>query len=379
MRPLGRLHRGLAVAARAVLSVLAASVLAGCASVGYYWQSVDGHVRLMAAARPVDDWLQDPATPEAVKERLRLAARMRAFASDQLRLPDNPSYRRYADLGRPAAVWNVVAAPPLSLTLRTWCFPVAGCVGYRGWFDEARARAEGDALREQGLDVSVYPVPAYSTLGWLNAFGGDPLLNTFIQDTEAEIARLIFHELAHQVVYVRDDTAFNESFATAVERLGVTRWLALQGSDAARHAHAQRQSRREQFRALTQATRAALARLYDEPAGPSGLKDTADQLARKQDVLADFRAAYGRLRASWGLDPARPIPLDRWVADANNATFGAQAAYDDLVPGFEALFLREGQDWSRFYDSVKQLSRLPRPERHRRLQEFANARSAHSP
>ena len=204
---------------------LASAALAGCSTVGYYWQSLDGHVRLMAAARPLDDWLQDPAAPERLKERLRLAERIRDFASRELLLPDNPSYRRYADLRRPAAVWNVVAAPPLSLTLRTWCFPVTGCVGYRGWFDEAQARAEAEALRAQGLEVSVYPVPAYSTLGWSNWLGGDPLLNTFIRDTEGELARLIFHELAHQVVYARDDTAFNESFATAVERLGVARWI----------------------------------------------------------------------------------------------------------------------------------------------------------
>ena len=356
---------------------LASAALAGCSTVGYYWQSLDGHVRLMAAARLLDDWLQDPAAPERLKERLRLAERIRDFASRELLLPDNPSYRRYADLRRPAAVWNVVAAPPLSLTLRTWCFPVTGCVGYRGWFDEAQARAEAEALRAQGLEVSVYPVPAYSTLGWSNWLGGDPLLNTFIRDTEGELARLIFHELAHQVVYARDDTAFNESFATAVERLGVARWLAREGAEMAQAEHVQLQQRREQFRSLARATRTRLAALYGEQVPRPDADDTGRRLARKQAIMAGFRADYARLRSSWGLDPARPIPLDRWVAEANNASFGAQAAYDDLVPGFEALFAREGGDWRRFYDAVTQLSRMPRPERHRILQDLSHARPSH--
>jgi len=163
--------------------------------------------------------LQSDATPEALKERLRLAGRIRAFASQQLHLPDNPSYLSYANLDRPAAVWNVVAAPEWSLQPKQWCFPVAGCVSYKGYYDEAAAAQEAQQLAAQGLETAVQPVPAYSTLGWLNWAGGDPLLSTFIGYPEGELARLIFHELAHQVVYVAGDTAFNESFATAVERL----------------------------------------------------------------------------------------------------------------------------------------------------------------
>ena len=216
---------------RMLAGLALATALGGC-SLGYYAQSVGGHLDLMQRARPVEQWVADPATPDALRERLRLAQRLRAFASDELKLPDNASYRRFAHLDRNAVVWNVVATPELSLTLQTWCFPVMGCVGYRGYFQRAPADQLAADLRAQGLDVSVYGVPAYSTLGWTNWLGGDPLLSTFIRWPESELARLLFHELAHQVVYVADDTAFNESYATAVERLGLQRWLAGAGAAA---------------------------------------------------------------------------------------------------------------------------------------------------
>ena len=242
---------------RTLLAGLVVLFLSGCstmASVGYYWQSVSGHMQMLNAARPVTDVLTDPQTSAGLKARLELSQRIRRFAATDLLLPDNASYTRYADLRRSAVVWNVVAAPEFSLTLKTWCFPVAGCVGYRGYFNEAQARAEALQLRAQGLEVNVYGVPAYSTLGklnWLGSLGADPLLNTFINDPEGELARLIVHELAHQVVYAADDTMFNESFATAVERLGSQRWLSQHASPAARDAYAAGNLRRLQFQALT--------------------------------------------------------------------------------------------------------------------------------
>jgi predicted aminopeptidase len=336
--------------------VLWASLLSGCAGhttgVGYYWQSVNGHLQLMQAARPVQDWIQDPQTPAPLRHKLALAQRIRSFASAQLALPDNASYHRYADLQRRAAVYNVVAAPEFSLTLQTWCFPVVGCVGYRGYFDEANAQTFAASLPTD-LEVAVYPVPAYSTLGWMNWAGGDPLLSTFIGYPEGELARLVFHELAHQVLYARDDTVFNESFATAVERLGGERWLA-QADETARTEYARFDGRRRDFRSLTLATRQQLQALYAD----TTLDDAARRL-RKAEVMADFRSRYEALKRSWngyaGFDP--------WVARANNAAFGAQAAYDELVPAFEALFEREGRDFSRFYDAVRALAEQPRSER----------------
>ena len=359
----GTLKRTLAVALAAALG------LAGCADLGYYWQSVSGHLQMLNAARPVDDWLSDTQASGQLKDRLALSQRIRSFAVSELKLPDNPSYRRYADLRRSAVVWNVVAAPEFSLKLKTWCYPVTGCVGYHGYFDEAQAKAEAEQLKAEGLEVSVYPVPAYSTLGWMNWAGGDPLLNTFINYPEGELARLIFHELAHQVVYASGDTAFNESFATAVERLGSAAWLAT-ASHAARAEYAEYDGRRNQFRALTQATRVRLAAVYGE--GPAAWPSQA-LAADKQSAYDDFRKQFARMKESWGGDPARWRGYDRWVEQANNAAFGAQGAYDDLVPGFEALFRREGGQWKQFYDAAKRLAAMPKEQRHTMLKEMAGA------
>lgn len=331
------------------------------APLAYYWQSAEGHLRLLAAARPVNDWLVEEGAPAQLKAHLRLSQRLREFASQALALPDNASYTRYADLRRSAALWNLVAAPPLSLQLRTWCHPVTGCVGYQGWFDETRAREAAARLAGRGLDVAVYPVPAYSTLGWSNWLGGDPLLNTFVQGGELELARLIFHELAHQLIYVKDDTAFNESFATAVERLGLARWLAGSADERLRQAYQEAERRRQAFRALKRETRERLADVYAQ----TGLSDS-ERLGRKAQVLADLRGAYRQLRTSWGLDPARVFPADRWVEEANNASLAAEGAYDQWVPAFEALFAREvggGTDWRPFYAAVRRLADLPAPAR----------------
>jgi len=354
---------------------LACLSLAGCTTLGYYWQSVRGHVQLMAAARPVPDWLADEQTPSTLKTRLALSQRIRTFASHELKLPDNPSYRRYADLNRRAVVWNVVAAPPYSLTLKTWCFPVTGCVGYRGYFDEAQARAEADRLQtSEDLEVSTYGVPAYSTLGWLNWLGGDPLLNTFIHYPEGELARMVFHELAHQVVYVPDDTVFNESFATAVERLGAQRWLTTEASPAARAEYEALDAKRRAFRALTWATRQKLNKIYqdsDEKTAPSAM--SAAKLAMKNEALSQFRADYAGMKARFNDPPDRWAGYDAWVAKANNAAFGAQGAYDDLVEGFERLFAIEGSDWQRFYDAVKRLAALPPTERQQHFKHLMEA------
>ncbi|WP_241660809.1 aminopeptidase [Variovorax guangxiensis] len=343
--------------------LMAVGMLAGCADLGYYWQSASGHLGVMRAARPVPQWLDDPATPAALRAKLELTQRIRRFAVTELQLPDNPSYTGYADLHRNAAVWNVVAAPPYSLTLKTWCFPVAGCVGYRGYYDEAQAKAEAEAQRLAGLEAAVYPVPAYSTLGWLNWAGGDPLLSTFIGYPEGELARLIFHELTHQLVYVAGDTLFNESFATAVERIGGARWLTTQASDAARSEYAQYDARRQQFRALTFATRRRLQAVYSSPQAVA--QDWPAVEAMKREAMDAFRADFAALRSGW--PPQRQAAYDAWAARANNAVFGAQAAYDDLVPGFEALYEREGRDWPRFYAVVKKLAALPKAERHAAL------------
>ena len=349
---------GGSVLGAAALAVGALCLTSGCSTVAYYAQAAAGHLELLQRSRPVDDWLADEATPAPLRERLQLSQRMRDFAVQTLALPDNGSYRRYADLQRSAVVWNVVAAPELSLTLKTWCFPVLGCVGYRGYFDRAAADALATQLAAEGWEVRVYGVPAYSTLGWTDWLGGDPLLNTFLQWPEGELARLIFHELAHQVAYASDDTTFNESFATAVERIGGAFWLERHAAPAARAEYAALQSRREDFRALTLKARRELEAVY-----ASALTDAAKR-ERKAEVLATMRADYAVLKASrWGGFAG----YDEWFARANNAALGVQAAYFELVPAFERLFEGQGGDFAAFYAAVQRLAALPKDERHAKL------------
>lgn len=341
-----------------------AALAAGCADTAYLLQSATGHFKVIHAARPVQTWLVDDTTPPALKQRLQLAQAIRRYAVDQLKLPDNASYQRYAQLPRRAVVWNVVAAPTYSLTLKTWCFPVAGCVGYRGYFDEQEAKSLADQLRAQGLEASVYGVPAYSTLGWTDWLGGDPLLSTFIHYPEGELARMVFHEMAHQVLYVKDDTAFNESFATAVERLGSAAWLATQASPAAQEEYQAFDARRRAFRALAAATRNTLKAIY-APA-PDTSTATGQPEALKAAAYAEFRRSYAQLKDQWKGDTR----YDAWVANANNAAFGALAAYDDWVPAFESLFKLQGSDWAAFYGAVRHIAELPREERTRQLQDL---------
>jgi predicted aminopeptidase len=309
----------------------------------------------------VSEVVADPATPPALRERLALSQRMRDFAVRELALPDNATYRRFAALGRPSVVWNVVAAPELSLTLKSWCYPVVGCAGYRGYYAEADARAYAEPLKAQGWEVSVYGVPAYSTLGRLPSWAvlADPLLDTFVHGLEGDLARLLFHELAHQVAWAPGDTEFNEGFATAVERLGGQQWLALQADPEARAAWAAIEARRRDFRALTMRTRERLDALYRSDAGDQAKREG------KARILAEMRAEYAVLkRDRWGGFAG----YDGWFERANNATFGVLAAYNALVPDFEALWRRvpapDGANplrWQAFYAEVRRIAALPTP------------------
>jgi len=264
-----------------------APLLAGCGSLGYYAQSIDGQMKLLQARRPIADVIADPATPPPLKAKLERVLAIRDFASRELKLPDNPSYRNYADLQRPFVVWNVFAAAEFSVKPREWCFLIVGCVGYRGYFAQAGAEAYTRELRGEGLDVFVSGVPAYSTLGWFD----DPVLNTFINYPEHALSRLIFHELAHQVVYVKGDTGFNESFAAAVETEGVRRWIARNGDDTMRADFERAQQRRTQFRELLSKYRERLAALYRLPIAPEEMR------VRKAQAFSDLQRDYGLLKS----------------------------------------------------------------------------------
>lgn len=353
------MRRGMRSPAVRALVACALAALSGC-SADYYWQSASGQLDLIARAKPLPEVIATTGDPR-LKDRLELAQEIRAFATSALGLPDNGSYRRYADLGRAYVVWNVVAAPELSLKPHEWCFPVAGCVAYRGYFREAEARAEAASLAALGFDVHVGGVPAYSTLGWFD----DPLLSSFIRYPDAELARLMFHELAHQLVYAPGDTTFNESFATAAEEAGLERWIASRPpAEAARLAAERDRSERVRaaFRGLVRDARARLEAAY-----ASRLPDDAKRQA-KREAFDAMRAAYARARDE---DPAL-AGFARWFEGddgrgPNNAMLASIGLYTDALPAFRELLAREGGDLPAFYARVKALAALPKPERERAL------------
>ena len=343
---------------RLLLAALLLALVAGCQSLAYYTQAIGGHLKVLSLARPVEDWLADPQTDPLLRARLETAQRIRAFATQRLRLPDNASYASYAELGRSYVVWNVFAALEFSVRPQRWCFPFTGCVAYRGYFSREEAEQFAAGLAEQGHDVHVGGVPAYSTLGWFP----DPVLNTFVHYPEAELARLIFHELSHQVVYAKDDTMFNESFAVAVERAGVRRWLAKTGDARQREAFERMQRIRGEFTGLIDKHRARLEALYRTRLAPQAMRE------RKQAILGELEAEYRVLQKGWGGFAG----YDRWFArPPNNAQIASLAIYTRLVPAFEALLEREGGDLPRFYAAVKELAALPREERDDRLRAMA--------
>ena len=311
-------------------ALLSFALLAGCDTLAYYGQAIGGQLDVMSAARPVGAWLADPGTPAKLRGRLEAAQRIRDFASRDLALPDNGSYRSYAALDRPYVVWNVFAAPRFSVEAKRECFPLAGCVGYRGFFSEAGAREHAARLEAEGLDAYVGGVPAYSTLGWFD----DPLLSTFIQYPDSQLARLIFHELAHQLIYKPNDTTFNESFAVTVEEEGVRRWLEAQGRGAELAAFRAAQARRKRFAERVKETRERLAAAYA-------------QGASRELLLQEKAALWKPLRAEYpGIVPEAP----------NNAFLVSVALYNELVPQFEAL-LRESGSLPEFYARVRDLAK----------------------
>lgn len=335
-----------------ILPLLA--TLGGCAGLSYVWQGLHGQMELLSRARPIDDLIDDAATSATMREKLSLARDIRAFAARQLALPDNGSYTRYSELGRPYLLWNVIATPALSLKPKVTCFPVAGCVAYRGYFSKADAEAFAASQREQGLDVYVAGVPAYSTLGWFD----DPLPSTVLHYGELDLARLLFHELAHQVVYVSDDTTFNESFAVAVEEEGLARWVAQRQDEAMRERLARAQVYRAGFRELIARTRTRLAEVY---AGAGG---EPEKLAAKARILGALPSEYRDLRASWGGFAG----YDAWFGrEQNNASLASVALYADQVPHFRRLLKACGEEMPRFFGAVRALAGQPHATRNRRL------------
>ena len=335
---------------RRTLCILVFPMLAGCSSLGYYGQSVHGQLGVMAASRPIDEIIVDPDTPESVRSRLEALPLLRQFATTDLALPESSSYRLYADVKRDALVWNVVAAPVDSLTPRRWCYPVIGCANYRGYFNQQAAQEFAAGLGAEGWDAAVEPVPAYSTLGWFN----DPLPSTVIDWPLAEIAGLLFHELAHETLYVKGDSAFNEAYATVVEEEGVRRWLSRYGDQQQRDEHALRQRRRRELLQLLAGTRGQLRRLYATDL------ERADLLQKKADTFRRLQLAYIELKQDWGGYSG----YDRWFnRPLNNAHLASINTYHALVPAFRVVLHRAGGDMAAFHASCARLAEKPEAER----------------
>ena len=326
----------------------------GCAGLGYTGQAVWGGLKILSGRRSVAALLLDDSTPGELRQQLARAQAAREFASDHLGLPDNGSYRKYKALERPFAVWNVVAAPEFSVEPVVWCFPVAGCVTYRGYFSEQRAERFAEKLRSRGYDVDVAGAAAYSTLGWFK----DPLLSTFVHYPQAELAGLIIHELAHQRLYLKGDTAFNESFATVVELAGVERWLSAGGEKEAIADYAMAKRRQQEFTELVAEYRLRLAEVYV-------LEQPDDwKRRRKQEILAALRGDYAGLEESWGAEEG----FEAWLGEGlNNARLAAVGAYYEWVPALQALLAQQGGDLERFYAEAERIGSLPEVQREETL------------
>ncbi|MCZ6726846.1 MAG: aminopeptidase [Acidobacteria bacterium] len=340
---------GLGMTAVVLLSSL------GC-GVGYYTRTAWGGAKILARRDSIDRLVRDPRTDQELRRRLLHARQARDFASQELALPDNKSYRQYSEVRKagarsPYVVWNVVATPELSVEPLEWCFPIAGCVIYRGYFSQERAERFGSSLRKRGHDVEIYGVRAYSTLGRF----ADPVLSTFLYGSDpAGVASYLFHELAHQVAYVKGDAGFNESFATLVEEEGLRRWLESRAENDQMEAYLTRRARDEEFRALVLAYRERLSACYAQ--------DRLDEWKRaeKARLISQLKREYGVMKAGWGGDRR----WDGWVdGEVNNADFALMASYHGLVPGFRQLLEQQGNDLSAFYEEVARIAALGRAER----------------
>jgi len=334
----------------------------GCNTVGYYGQAIRGQHEIWARQKPIHDLLKSPATPAPLKERLALVLSLRDFAEKELHLPANGHYLRYADLERRFVVWNIYAAPEFSLTPKSWWYPVIGKLDYRGYFSEQKARDYAAALEQEGWDVYVGGVTAYSTLGWFH----DPVLNTFIYEGDADLAEILFHELAHQRLFFPDDTEFNEAFATAVAEEGTRRWMESRHDAVALEAYRVQAQRTEQFVTLVTEARQKLALLYASPPDirSASTNDAAAHASvlrnGKQNALRELRDGYAQLKARWGGSTA----YDEWFGRSlNNAQLNTVDTYYSLVPAFRRVLREKAGNMEAFYAAIEPLRKLDKSRR----------------
>jgi predicted aminopeptidase len=340
---------------------IVAFALSGCKVGGYYAQAIHGEYEILAHRKSIEKLIADSRTPAKLKEQLQLVQRLREFARTDLKLPVDGNYDKYVDVHRKYVVWDVQAAPEFSIAPKTWHYPFVGTLAYRGYFSEKEARAYGDRLRKEGFDVYVDGVEAFSTLGWFK----DPILSTFINTSEPELAEILFHELGHKRVFASGDTDFDEAYATEVGQEGARRWLRMKGDSKLLEDYEALIARDSQFVHLIMATRERLQKVY---AGSPA--QVAELRREKQNVFDDLLRQYADLKAGWGGYSG----YDDWFShDLNNAKLNTVANYYDYLPGFDRLLHENGGDLEKFYAAVERLAKEPIDQRHQKLRDLAQA------
>lgn len=342
--------------------LIVVAAFSGCNTLSYYSQAVHGEYEILAHRQSIDKLIANPKTPAKLKQQLQLVQQLRTFAKTELKLPVDKNYDKYVDTHRKYVVWDVQAAPEFSLEPKTWHYPFVGSLAYRGYFSEKNAKECGDNLAKKGFDVYVDGVDAYSTLGWFK----DPLLNTFIETSEPELAELLFHELGHKRVFASGDTDFNEAFATTVGQEGTRRWLRSKCQTNLLETYDQALAREDEFVHLIMSTRERLGKLY---VAVKTSPVPVDELRReKQHVFDDLRKHYADLKTKWGGYSG----YDDWFShDLNNAKLNTVANYNDYVPAFQRLLQAHGGDLEKFYNAAERLSKEPKEKRHEELRAIA--------
>lgn len=348
---------------RRLISIPLLFLLCGCADLGYYWHSARGHMDVMKQRVEISKLLADESLDARLRERLLLVRQIREFSIERLSLPDNGSYRSYVDLGRPWLIRNLFAAPEFSTRLHQWCYPIIGCAGYRGYYDDDRLRAYAEQLEAEGLEVHIGNVPAYSTLGWFD----DPVLSSFVDWPDYRLAGLLFHELTHQRIYIDDDTTFNESLATAVQQAGTRLWLQSLSREDELESLSARMRYRGDVISLIEATRERLAELYRQDI------DHPRMRIHKAAILDEARRAHQAIAASHGITGG----FSNWFADGlNNAKIGSITAYNAEVPAFVGMLQAHGLDFGAFFSYVEALASLDRDARDACLEAWRESRAS---
>lgn len=334
-----------------ISGLLLSLALCGCESIGYYGQAISGQYQIMQSRQPIEDLISDPDTPEALAKRLELILAVREFAETELHLPVGDHYLSYVELDRPVVAWNIFAAPELSLVPKTWCYPIAGCAAYRGYFDIRDAHRYSQKLKAQGYDVYIGGVTAYSTLGWFD----DPILSTFSKLDDAQIAALLFHELAHQKLYVPGDTVFNESFATAVEQEGLRRWQIASNDAFIYKTYLSKRQRQDTFVDLIMKYRHRLESMYAEDL-PIEAKREA-----KVRIISELIAEYRQMKSA---RPEMAAYANWFKQPVNNAQIISISSYNEFVPAFNNLLIQHNRNLQKFYEACRRLAQMDISERH---------------